>query len=117
MKDPVLYYVNKFGQKMIGSTFTQAWDWVQGIGDLSNEQKVITWNNIRKFHYPTFNITLTKKFINGNLKGLTCDFQITVPNEKLIPDYLKRYKKYVKDKTILGGKGFGSPYIITEVKL
>jgi len=45
--DQVEYFIDKFARKMNDSLPSVAAEWIDGIGELTNEQKLKVWNNIQ----------------------------------------------------------------------
>ncbi len=62
-------------------------------------------------------VHFTKLFVGGTLKGMTYDATVTAPDQAHADQYLKRYNNFILLGTVLGGAGFGSPYIITAARI
>ena len=61
----------------------------------------------------TFTIKVRQEFVAGNLKGLTYDYEATYPisSKRRV---VNQMADNVAMRKIIGVKGCGSPYIITE---
>ncbi len=75
-KSKVAEYVQKFHDKMAGSSLDTAKGWVHGIGGLSQKDKEAVWAGIQKRHYPE-----AKRLGIRTYESKTLGRKVTVPED------------------------------------